>query len=75
MPEYKQVGQEIWIREAAQCIVPPSTHMVLQGSDKHFYPVWLVETGAESMITWLYLESGLMNFEQHSDALSFCRKI
>src|SRR5947209_2291186 len=75
MPEHKQVGQELWICEAAQCIVPPSTHMVLQGNDQHFYPARLVEVGSESLIDWISLDSCLMGFEEHKEVLSFCRKI
>ena len=75
MSEHKQVGQELWICKAAQCIVPPSTHIVLQGNDQHFYPARLVEVGTESLIDWTSLDSGLMGFEEHKDALSFCLKI
>ena len=72
MSEHKQVGQELWICEAAQCIVAPSTHLVLPGNEKHVYAVRLVEAGAESMVDWLYLDRSVMNFEQRSDAWSFC---
>jgi len=73
MPEYRQVGQELWIREPAECITPPSTHMVLQGNDQHFYPARLVEIGTETVIDWLHIDDDLMSFEQRKDALSFCR--
>jgi hypothetical protein len=74
MPEYRRVVQEIWIREAAQCMVAPSMHLVLPGNEKHVYAVRLVEAGAESMVDWLYLDRSVMNFEQRNDAWSFCGK-
>ena len=68
MPEYRQVGQEVWIRETVQCINSPSTYIVLQGSDTRFYPALFIE---ENSIEVHFLDGKLTSFEHYEDALAF----
>jgi hypothetical protein len=69
MAEYRHVGQEVWIREAAQCIVLPSVNIVLQGNDGHSYLVRLVDVGESLSVELGYLDNGLVSFEQNDDRL------
>jgi hypothetical protein len=73
MPEYRRVGQELWIDEAAQCLAPPSMHMVFKGNDQRYYLVMVVELDEASCLDWLGIDRSLMRFERLSDAWTFCR--
>ena len=73
MPEYRRVGQELWIDEAAQCLAPPSMHMVFKGNDQRYYLVTVVELDEESFLDWLGINRSLMRFERLSDAWTFRR--
>ena len=70
MAEYRHVGQEVWMREAAQCIILPSVNIVLQGNDGHSYLVRLVDVGESLSVELGYLDSGIVSFEQYDDELS-----
>lgn len=68
-----QIGQEVWIIESVQCIVPPSIYIVLRGIDMRFYPFHLTEAADISYSELTSLDIDTMNFTHFVDTLSFCQ--
>lgn len=75
MPEYRQIGQEVWICESVQCLAPPSVYLVLQGKDAHFYPVRLVGVGESSLVELDLPIDDASSLERFEDLWSFCRGV
>ncbi|HYU76156.1 MAG TPA: hypothetical protein VEL31_26075 [Ktedonobacteraceae bacterium] len=73
MPEegYRETG--IPVREAFQCITPPSIYAALRGEDHHFYPARLTNEGDNLSIETIVLDNALVRFEHYNDALAFCQ--
>ncbi|GER86184.1 hypothetical protein KDW_03460 [Dictyobacter vulcani] len=57
---------------AAQCIAPPSVHLVFPGKDGRFYPVRFLDIFEYGVYESILLDGVLVSFESHQDALTFC---
>ena len=75
MPEYRTVGQEVWIREARQCSSPPRTYVILRGSDGRFYPSLCPWDFDDPSYKSVFLDGSLVSFASHAEAQAFLARI